>query len=577
MKVTKKTYMRKFKDTLLLMLCATLLLFYYGKNVSQITTVWELGDEYGYLANAAYMAGVDWDFFYSSYFGYGYSVLLIPLFKLCNSGVQIIQGAVLINVCCVVVMFFVLVFLMEKLCTELSRTMITVSSFILCLYPYLLASSMKVFSECFLSLLFSLTWLLLYKALRTDKVFYFLWLGVVLPYLYFVHTRAICVVGVVVLAIIILATRNRIGWKKVGFFLLAFVVTFVAGYMLKTHILFEIADDPAVGEGIEKEIKNTIGLDYVLERIRWLFSKDFIFYIYAFMCKNFYLFSASFGLFHLGLYGAFMSVKKEWREKKELSVENTVKIILLTSVAVTIFALLFTGAGMLNQWSYFYYGRYYEFMIFPIVLCGIDFYFANEKPGIHIKAMLLFYIMTFFCIRLAGILTNQSVIIDTNRIVSFTHAVTRTESYREMISYIVCVTGMAVSIMIIFSFYPRLKVLVLVPLCILFLKNDTQVEKTIEEISNKSIGDNEIVEFLKENCEGEEIFFINAEYRYEGYFSKMQVLLGRDKLKVIELDDIDKIPENDYFATYHNGLNTEELLKSNKRIIEGYIFELYQR
>ena len=81
--------------TLLFMVIGSALIFlYYSRKIPYIYTVWELADEYGYLANAAYMSGRDWSFMVDLYYGYGYSILLIPLFWIFDSGLSIIRGAV---------------------------------------------------------------------------------------------------------------------------------------------------------------------------------------------------------------------------------------------------------------------------------------------------------------------------------------------------------------------------------------------------------------------------------------------------------------------------------------------------
>ena len=56
--------------------------FILGKNIPNATTVWELGDEAGYLSNAVYFLGKNWDDVRAEmpYFAYGYSVFLIPIY-----------------------------------------------------------------------------------------------------------------------------------------------------------------------------------------------------------------------------------------------------------------------------------------------------------------------------------------------------------------------------------------------------------------------------------------------------------------------------------------------------------------
>ena len=61
---------------------AIMLVWLVGRNIPYLCTVLELGDEAGYLGNAAYFTGYDWNDIRTilPYYGYGYSVLLIPAF-----------------------------------------------------------------------------------------------------------------------------------------------------------------------------------------------------------------------------------------------------------------------------------------------------------------------------------------------------------------------------------------------------------------------------------------------------------------------------------------------------------------
>ena len=67
---------------LIVFLLGVLIFVLYGSNVKNIYTVWQIGDEAGYLMNAAFFSGHDWSGIYEviPYYGYGYSLLLIPFF-----------------------------------------------------------------------------------------------------------------------------------------------------------------------------------------------------------------------------------------------------------------------------------------------------------------------------------------------------------------------------------------------------------------------------------------------------------------------------------------------------------------
>ena len=94
-------------DTLIFISCFVLLCYIYGRNINKVSTVWELGDEAGYLSNAAFFLGYNWDSVRAvlPYFGYGYSLILVPSFIFSDNGIQLVQGACFTNLFCILGIF----------------------------------------------------------------------------------------------------------------------------------------------------------------------------------------------------------------------------------------------------------------------------------------------------------------------------------------------------------------------------------------------------------------------------------------------------------------------------------------
>ena len=78
---------------------AVILFAILRKSIVNADTVWELADEAGYLSNTAYFLGHDWEDVRATmpYYAYGYSVFLIPVYLFTNTGVELIRGAMYIN------------------------------------------------------------------------------------------------------------------------------------------------------------------------------------------------------------------------------------------------------------------------------------------------------------------------------------------------------------------------------------------------------------------------------------------------------------------------------------------------
>ena len=227
---------RKFTWFLLAM-GALVILVYYVRKVPMIYAVWELMDEFGYLADAAYLSGNKWPFVTNFYYGYGYSLWLIPLFWIFDSGIAIIRGAIVINVLMTVALFFVQYALLSKVCKDVNRNMLVVCSFVLCFYPYIVASELKVICEVLVTLTIWLCGLLFYQALDTKKWYYFILMSLCAVYSFFVHTRSFVFGGVLVGTMLLLFLFRSINWKQLLIASVTAVVALVIGFGIKNQVI----------------------------------------------------------------------------------------------------------------------------------------------------------------------------------------------------------------------------------------------------------------------------------------------------------------------------------------------------
>lgn len=572
-----KIHIKQTRQFYFLVLIGTICIaIFYGRHIRMINTVWELGDEYGYMANAAYMVNSNWSYLITAYFGYGYSVLLLPFFMLYNTGIELIQSAILVNTVCIVLMFWIETALLSRLCSNLNKKNIAIVSCVLCFFPYLITSSMKVICECFLSLMMWVVWLLLYKALTSSKKIYYILLGGSLAYLFFIHVRSVIIIGIIILFMVGLRFYKRIGMKQIACCTISFLILFIIGYCIKYYIIsgvYTIAKTENTGI---IEHANIINLKFITDRIRWLILSDFKFYIYTIACKTFYLYVASIGFLPLGIYGTYCAVLQKWKVKKRLSDEEIVKLVIVVSFVGMMIAVFFSGAGDVDQYQFFYYGRYYEYIMMPLMAFGIDYCFDSKmKIKVIFESLLFFLILGIGSLALEKYLTNTDAIIDTGRMAAFTCAASNAIDYKNMLQYIICLIVFAMICCVSCCRKKHLWGLMLVPVVYMFMYNDYYIEKTIKQINESAVGDNHIVDYLDENYDEKEIYFVNTEYKHQGFYTRMQVLLGYRKLVILEVEHINEIPDGAYFVTYHNNPYSEKFKKRYNQVIEGSAFELY--
>ncbi len=540
--------------------------------------MWELADEFGFLANAEYLAGHNWPHMITSYYGYGYSLALIPLFYLCKTSVQLLQGVVIVNIICILLIYVISLTLMCKLCDFIHKNVLALIAALLCLYPYLAANTLKVTCECFLTMLTWLVWLLLYQALETKKKRYFILLGIAVPYAFFTHTRGLVLTITVFLIFLILCIRKHMKLNSFLIFGAVLILSYGAGFLLKNDIVAHVyTPDISIDTDGTGAVVNLINLEWILTRVEWFFA-DFKFYVYAFLCKNVYLFVASLGLCHLGIFAGIRNLWYAHKEKKSFSASDWVKFSIVLSFILMIGMILAAGAGILENVAYFYYGRYFEYLVCPLIFLGIAHCVAE---GLEEKQFFKWFVFWGVCalggMQLSNYLKSQVMSIDTNRIAAFSFVTKEVNQYPEVLEYLILYGSLGIFLIFLLCRKKETRKFILVPLIILFLVNDSATIQQITYINERDSGDNYIADYLIENVSDDDVFFVNTKYLYDRFYMRMQVLLGDKRLRVVEVEDVETIPAGAYFVAYNNDSTEAQLAPVAETVMPGRAFKLYQK
>lgn len=161
--------------------------------VNDTGIIYILGDEYGYWANAAYFAGYDWSATVSKipYYSYGYSLLLVPLFKIFVNTSTMYKVAVIMNGIMGSISFLLCYDIAKKLLKNCNINIILSISFFISMYPTYILYSHITMSECLLMLLFwILSWCFVDLSNETS-IYKFVVIGVISSYIYIVHQRTL--------------------------------------------------------------------------------------------------------------------------------------------------------------------------------------------------------------------------------------------------------------------------------------------------------------------------------------------------------------------------------------------------
>jgi hypothetical protein len=167
-------------------------------------------DEFGYWMYAAKAAGYDWTNIASigSYYSYGYSIILFPIFSLFKNAVTAYRVAVAMN--------FVLIGIAYFLLLRLGKDLEIKAAVALC-YPPLLFYAKSTMVEVLLAVMFIVICALLYSYIDKGKSYTLVGIILGLVYIHFVHMRA---VGVLLAGILTLIIYFALEKKKIGKLLL---------------------------------------------------------------------------------------------------------------------------------------------------------------------------------------------------------------------------------------------------------------------------------------------------------------------------------------------------------------------
>lgn len=211
-------------------LVASVLISVYLLNLNKADSLAVFNDEFGYWGNAAILAGMDWKALLAitPYYSMGYSLLLVPLFKLGLSYAAMYRLAILMNMAFLFISYFAAIYIADRLFPRKGECVNRIISAVAVLSGPALFYSQIAWPEVFL---FMLMWCLTALIIRLETDFSHLAVfGIIFlsDYMYLTHQRTIAV-----MALAIALTVGICIWEKkyIAFvFSLLSVVLFFIGY-----------------------------------------------------------------------------------------------------------------------------------------------------------------------------------------------------------------------------------------------------------------------------------------------------------------------------------------------------------
>lgn len=346
------------------------LVCFYGYNISRVYGFIFFPDEFGYWAYAAKAAGYDWSEMVSlgSYYSYGYSLILFPIFKLCHDSVMAYRIAVTLNFALLGAVYFLLLYLAKHLLKEHEKERAPFYAAIAVFYPSWLFFAQTTMVEIVLMAAFIFITVLLYDYLENNRLPTLIILILALVYIHFLHMRAIgiLIAGVVTLITYFFLQRGK--GKQFLIFTAVGIVILLGGF--------------AVKEFVQELLYGSSGADTLnindyagqFEKIAFIFTREGCINLLCGLAgKILYLGLASFGLAYWGIWHAIKEIVGLLKQGNKTGRKNAGKLIYL-------FILLAVAGETLINAIYnirpirvdsVTYGRYHEFVLPVLMLLGI--------------------------------------------------------------------------------------------------------------------------------------------------------------------------------------------------------------
>ncbi|MCL2718591.1 MAG: hypothetical protein FWE14_07395 [Lachnospiraceae bacterium] len=375
----------------------------YNINVHYCLTI--INDEFAYWANAAQMAGKDWTALMStsSFYSYGYSLLLVPLFWLNISMITVYRLAIIMNALLLAGSFLLTYWLARQLfghngksnhnMNRIDNRLLVFVSLIVTLYTSNIFQMAVAWTEIALYFTFWAAAVLVYRVVlpvisdkegQKPKIYDALLLAVAAVYIYTIHNRALGVTVTVFALILFIYIKSLIEKKAQHILLICLVAMIGLFYLASVFRQFTIENwyEATALDNIAAVSRSISINDYSgqVSKIRRLVTmQGIVNLLLSLSGKVYYQATASFLLIFLPIFSIIGLTVKDmlmWIKRKPFKKWDIGNwVILFCSLSfvmeVGISALYKSGAVERLRAVDVLYGRYSEFAAGPLLLFAI--------------------------------------------------------------------------------------------------------------------------------------------------------------------------------------------------------------
>lgn len=361
-------------------------------------------DEIGYWGHAANLTGNTWAGVMNNlpWYGFGYSLLLAPVFQLSHNMIVMYRAAIILNAL-MGLCSFVLAYKIIKKTSDVSDIIAGLFAFISVSYSAYIFYSHIAWGETLLALLI---WLILYETVTFEDAPTFLkgfLLGITTGFGYVVHNRMLAVIGAVFFVVLFLWWLKRIKSQHLFGVFLGVLFVFGLSIILKRYLQdCLLHNEVAEKLGIELAFSSANTMSAQLHKLEQFFSLDGIKRVFLnFIGQIWQILSATYFVAGIGVLYCIRSLKAAYGRKERMGLYILPIAMLLFTMLMTSYFFIGEGspiAGSVRIDSLFY-ARYNETLTGPLVMWGLlylsKFKTSCRKDLIWIAAI---YLLTGFMV-----------------------------------------------------------------------------------------------------------------------------------------------------------------------------------
>ncbi len=369
-------------------------------------------DEMGVLSAAAFAVGEDWSSIVSEigYYGYGSSVIYIPIFLITQGPLLRYKLIIAVNSFIMSLVPLIAYYILIKYLGTEKITAATISLAV-GLYPGYLLYSKWVWNEtmmCFLPWLMLLAVIALYNSQKKSKrILFSILIAFILVYSYAVHGRGIALIASVIAVIaVVFIFQRRLIIEPISF-VITFIVAFIADNRYKEYIMNRLW---LVGES--KEINNTVG--GTIGKLDAYLTADGFWGMLRIAGGQFFAAIAStYGILVIalvfGLPIAFGGLKKNMRLKMCEKVDCNHNIWLISTLSLVFFAAAFLmsvlflgnhGSADETRGDYYIYTRYFSNVLGIVIFIALYLIYKKTTSRKAVCVSVVLYVLSLIPILL---------------------------------------------------------------------------------------------------------------------------------------------------------------------------------